>query len=49
VISRALATQGTLSAPWPLRLLARWPFLRRLPARLLGLGVRPEHVRTPVA
>jgi 2-polyprenyl-6-methoxyphenol hydroxylase-like FAD-dependent oxidoreductase len=49
VISRALATQGTLSAPWPVRLLARWPLLRRLPARLLGLGVRPEHVRTPVA
>jgi len=21
--------------------------LRRLPARLIGLGVRPEHVRTP--
>jgi hypothetical protein len=31
------------------RLLARFPMLRRIPARLLGLGVRPEHVRTPVA
>jgi hypothetical protein len=28
--------------------LIRWlPVLRRLPARLVGLGVRPEHVETP--
>jgi len=47
VVSRALAAQGKFEAPWPVRLLARWPFLRRIPARLLGLGVRPEHVRTP--
>lgn len=31
----------------PLRLLQRFSFLRRIPARLVGLGVRPEHVRTP--
>jgi hypothetical protein len=30
------------------RLLARFPYLRRIPARMIGLGVRPEHVRTPV-
>jgi 2-polyprenyl-6-methoxyphenol hydroxylase-like FAD-dependent oxidoreductase len=29
------------------RLLARFPFLRRLPARLIGLGFRREHVRLP--
>jgi hypothetical protein len=23
--------------------------LRRIPARLIGLGVRPEHIRTPDA
>ncbi|GAC1355148.1 MAG: FAD-dependent oxidoreductase [Variovorax sp.] len=33
--------------PWPLRLLARWPALRTLPARAVGLGVRPEHVGSP--
>jgi 2-polyprenyl-6-methoxyphenol hydroxylase-like FAD-dependent oxidoreductase len=33
--------------PWPLRLLRAVPYLRRVPARLLALGVRPEHVRTP--
>ncbi|MEA2870254.1 MAG: hypothetical protein QOH67_230 [Hyphomicrobiales bacterium] len=47
VISRALAAKGTLEVPLAIRLLARFPLLRRIPARLLGLGVRPEHVRTP--
>ena len=30
--------------PLPLRLLQRFPALRRIPARLIGMGVRPEHV-----
>jgi 2-polyprenyl-6-methoxyphenol hydroxylase-like FAD-dependent oxidoreductase len=47
VISRALVASGELPAPLPVRLMARWPLLRRIPARLLGLGVRPEHVKTP--
>jgi hypothetical protein len=25
------------------------PWLQRVPARLLGIGIRPEHVRTPDA
>jgi 2-polyprenyl-6-methoxyphenol hydroxylase-like FAD-dependent oxidoreductase len=41
------ATAGHV--PWPLRLLSRWPLLRRLPARAVGLGVRPEHVKSPRA
>jgi 2-polyprenyl-6-methoxyphenol hydroxylase-like FAD-dependent oxidoreductase len=47
LITRALA--GTLGKklPLPLRLLGRFPFLRRIPARLLGVGFRPEHVRIP--
>jgi len=49
VISRVLDTKVRLSPPSAVRLLARFPFLRRVPARLIGLGVRPEHVRTPVA
>ena len=32
-----------------LRLLARFPILRRIPARLVGIGVRPEHIRSPEA
>ena len=42
VIARVLGG-GALSPPLALRLLARFPFLRRLPARLIGIGVRPEH------
>ncbi|MEZ5316185.1 MAG: FAD-dependent oxidoreductase [Vicinamibacterales bacterium] len=34
-----------LHVPLPLRALDRWPRLRRLPARLIGLGARPEHLR----
>jgi 2-polyprenyl-6-methoxyphenol hydroxylase-like FAD-dependent oxidoreductase len=32
--------------PLAARLLDEFPLLRRLPARLIGMGVRPEHVRT---
>jgi 2-polyprenyl-6-methoxyphenol hydroxylase-like FAD-dependent oxidoreductase len=44
VIRRILGSAETLSVPWPLKVLRRWPILRRIPARLLGLGFRPEHV-----
>jgi 2-polyprenyl-6-methoxyphenol hydroxylase-like FAD-dependent oxidoreductase len=38
------------SVPLPVKLLQRLPLLRRLPARLVGIGVRPERVRmAPVA
>jgi 2-polyprenyl-6-methoxyphenol hydroxylase-like FAD-dependent oxidoreductase len=33
--------------PLAFRLLQRLPVLRRIPARMIGLGFRPEHVRTP--
>lgn len=36
-------------APLPLRLLDRFALLQRLPARLLGLGIRREHIRSPEA
>lgn len=49
VIKRVLGEEGPLVPPLPLRLLARVPFLRRIPARLIEIGFRPEHVRTPVA
>ena len=35
--------------PWPLRIFQRIPFLSRIPARLVGLGVRREHIRSPDA
>ncbi len=33
--------------PLPLWLVQHAPILSRIPARLVGMGVRPEHVRTP--
>jgi 2-polyprenyl-6-methoxyphenol hydroxylase-like FAD-dependent oxidoreductase len=47
VIRSVLAATGPLTPPLPVRLLGRFPRLRRLPGRLIGMGVRPEHVRTP--
>jgi 2-polyprenyl-6-methoxyphenol hydroxylase-like FAD-dependent oxidoreductase len=47
VISRALQAKGQLDVPLAIRLMARFPPLRRIPARMLGLGVRPEHVQVP--
>jgi 2-polyprenyl-6-methoxyphenol hydroxylase-like FAD-dependent oxidoreductase len=47
IISRVLDDTGGLRVPTMLRLFQRCPWLRRLPARLVGIGVRPEHVRTP--
>ena len=39
-----LAQRGTLEPPPFLHLLERFPILRRLPGRMIGIGVRPEHV-----
>jgi 2-polyprenyl-6-methoxyphenol hydroxylase-like FAD-dependent oxidoreductase len=33
-------------APFFMKML-QWPLLRRIPGRLLALGTRPEHIRTP--
>jgi 2-polyprenyl-6-methoxyphenol hydroxylase-like FAD-dependent oxidoreductase len=46
VIGRALGRQQ-VSLPWPLKLFRRFPILRRIPARLIGVGLRPEHVKSP--
>jgi 2-polyprenyl-6-methoxyphenol hydroxylase-like FAD-dependent oxidoreductase len=40
-------TQPITRLPFALKLLQTFPILRRMPARLIGIGVRPEHVRTP--
>jgi 2-polyprenyl-6-methoxyphenol hydroxylase-like FAD-dependent oxidoreductase len=33
--------------PWPVRLLERTTIPRRMRTRFIGIGIRPEHVRTP--
>jgi 2-polyprenyl-6-methoxyphenol hydroxylase-like FAD-dependent oxidoreductase len=47
VIRRALSGSDKFSPPFAIRLLALVPFLRRIPARMIGMGFRPEHVRAP--
>jgi hypothetical protein len=49
VISRVLVGTEPLRPPLIVRLFRRFPLLRRIPARIVGIGVRPEHVRTPEA
>ena len=46
VVRPVLDRTGPITPPLGLRLLGRFPILQRLPARLIGLGVRPEHVTT---
>jgi 2-polyprenyl-6-methoxyphenol hydroxylase-like FAD-dependent oxidoreductase len=36
-----------LKVPWVVKLLDRNAWLRRWPAQIIGVGVRPEHVRSP--
>ncbi len=45
VIAPTLSGEGPQQLPWPLKLLRWFPMLRRIPARLVGVGIRPEHVR----
>jgi len=46
-VIRRVLSGGQFSPPLFLRLIARFPFLNRIPARLIGIGFRPEHVQTP--
>jgi 2-polyprenyl-6-methoxyphenol hydroxylase-like FAD-dependent oxidoreductase len=48
IIMRVLDRQGRMKPPLAVRALGGIPFLRRIPARLIGLGFRREHV-TPIA
>lgn len=47
LIGPALADSGRVPRPPMFLRLIQLPLLRRLPGRLLALGVRPEHVRSP--
>jgi 2-polyprenyl-6-methoxyphenol hydroxylase-like FAD-dependent oxidoreductase len=47
ILGRVLGSSQPVAAPWVIRLFNRFPILRRIPARLIGIGVRPEHVKTP--
>jgi 2-polyprenyl-6-methoxyphenol hydroxylase-like FAD-dependent oxidoreductase len=47
VITRALAGTQKPKPPLLLKLLGMFPWLRRIPGRLLAVGIRPEHIHTP--
>jgi 2-polyprenyl-6-methoxyphenol hydroxylase-like FAD-dependent oxidoreductase len=47
ILRRVLEDEAALSPPLAVRLLSRYAFLRRIPARMVGLGARPEHIRSP--
>ena len=44
-LRKALERRGEVKVPFAMCLLQRFPMLRRIPARLVGVGLRPEHVR----
>src|SRR5262249_24063235 len=47
LLSPALTGTARPKPPFVMKLISWLPFLRGLPARVVGVGVRPEHVRTP--
>jgi 2-polyprenyl-6-methoxyphenol hydroxylase-like FAD-dependent oxidoreductase len=47
IVGRVLRSGQPLSVPWIVKLMQRWPSLLRIPARIVGIGFRPEHVHTP--
>jgi hypothetical protein len=48
-LSPLLAGRVPAKGPLVLRAMRRFPALQGVPARLVGLGVLPEHVRTAAA
>jgi 2-polyprenyl-6-methoxyphenol hydroxylase-like FAD-dependent oxidoreductase len=46
VIKRVLGSTKPMTLPWQLKWMARWPTLRRILPRIVGLGFRPEHIRS---
>ncbi len=48
IFGRVLASPEPFHIPRLVRLMQRFPRLQRLPARLIGVGIRPEHIRTAV-
>jgi 2-polyprenyl-6-methoxyphenol hydroxylase-like FAD-dependent oxidoreductase len=44
LLERIFNSAETIAAPLPLRLAERFPRLRRILARVVGIGIRPEHI-----
>ena len=46
-VGRDVGKSGTARPPWPVRLMERTTLLTWLRTRFVGVGIRPEHVKTP--
>ena len=49
LIARVLATSARVTLPYPVRLALRSRVLGRMRGRMMGIGLHPEHIRTPDA
>ena len=49
LITRVLAGTETLAPPLAARIISRTPLLQRIPAWIVGMGIRPEHIETAAA
>jgi len=47
VLSPALGKKGGIGTSLLISMLRAFPSLKRIPARVVGLGIRPEHIRSP--
>ena len=45
ILAPTLASMRTPEPPLFVKILNAWPWLQQFPARFIGMGVRPEHVR----
>jgi 2-polyprenyl-6-methoxyphenol hydroxylase-like FAD-dependent oxidoreductase len=48
-LKRFLGSQAKMKPPVVLHVFAAIPLLRRIPGYVIGVGPRPEHIRTPAA
>jgi 2-polyprenyl-6-methoxyphenol hydroxylase-like FAD-dependent oxidoreductase len=49
IVQRAIGDTTPLDPPFFMRLTQKFPYLRRFPARMIGIGFRPEHIETKAA
>jgi 2-polyprenyl-6-methoxyphenol hydroxylase-like FAD-dependent oxidoreductase len=47
IISKHLTIKKPVRPPLAIRILNKSKWLRKIPARLIGIGVRPEHIQSP--
>jgi len=47
ILGPTLNATAEMEPPLALRMLDRFPLLQRIPARIVGLGVRREHILSP--